>query len=35
MTTLSQELFYQHVRRCWREAMNDCLAGCHRVSVLR
>jgi hypothetical protein len=34
MTTLAQDLFYQRVRRSWREAMNECLAECHRVSLL-
>jgi hypothetical protein len=34
MTTLAQELFFQNVRRCWREAMLECLAEHHRVSVL-
>ena len=34
MTTLAQKLFYQHVRRCWRRAMNECLAECHGVCLL-
>jgi|tagenome__1003787_1003787.scaffolds.fasta_scaffold20875508_2 hypothetical protein len=34
MTTLAQDLFYQRIRRCWREAMNECLAQCHRVCVI-
>lgn len=35
MTTLAEELFNLHVRRCWREALDDCLAEHHRVCVLR
>lgn len=35
MTTLAQELFHQCVRRHWRAAMNECLAECRRVCVIR
>lgn len=34
MTTLAQDLFYQHARRDWRDAMNECLAQLRRVSVI-
>jgi hypothetical protein len=34
MLTLTQELFFQRARRCWRQAMNECLAECHRVCLL-
>lgn len=35
MTTLAQDLFYLHVRRDWRDAMNECLADCRRLCVIR
>lgn len=35
MTTLAQQLFYQHVHQDWCAAMNECLAECRRVTVIR
>jgi hypothetical protein len=35
MTNLAQELFYQQVRRRWREAMDECLASYRRVSLVK
>lgn len=35
MTTLAQDLFHLHVRRHWRDAMDECLAQWRRVCVIR
>lgn len=35
MTTLAQDLFHLQIRRYWRAAMNECLANCRRVCVIR
>lgn len=34
MTTLAQDLFYQHVRRVWRAAMNECLDERRRLCAI-
>lgn len=34
MTTLAQDLFHLHVRRLWRQAMDECVAHWRRVCFI-